>query len=113
MGNFNFSINQAKKVFDVTVAGSFNETDAVNFINQYKAKTATFKPTEYIIDLDCTELNVTTQDVVPMLEQCYKMYQESGFSKVTFKIKENTILKMQLNRVARSTHLQNFEIVEV
>ncbi|WML52255.1 hypothetical protein RCG17_23175 [Neobacillus sp. PS3-12] len=113
MGNFNFRINQSKKVFDVTVAGSFNETDALNFINQYKTRTATIKPTEYIIDLDCTELNVTNPDVVPMLEQCYKMYRESGFSKVSFKIKKNPILKMQLSRIARNTQLKNFEIVEV
>jgi hypothetical protein len=41
------------------------------------------------------------------------MYRESDFSKVSFKIKKNPILKMQLSRIARNTQLKNFEIVEV
>lgn len=113
MGNYNFNVNRATKKFDVKVEGSFSQTDALNFINDYNAHTGTINPAEYIIDLDCTELNVTGQDVIPMLEQCYKMYKESGFSNVIFKIKSNPILKMQLGRVARSTGLKEYEIVEV
>ncbi|AGK55327.1 hypothetical protein [Bacillus sp. 1NLA3E] len=113
MGSFNFNVNSEEKIFDVKVEGSFSEGDAVSFINQYNKHTASFNPTEYIIDLDCTDLKVSDNDVLPMLEQCYKMYKESGFSKVIFKIKQNTILKMQLGRIARSTGLSNYEIIEV
>ncbi|MNV61571.1 hypothetical protein D3C71_1540830 [compost metagenome] len=63
--------------------------------------------------LDCTGLNVSSPDVLPMLEQCFILYKDSGFKKVIFTIKSNPILKMQLARVARSTKLENYEIREV
>ncbi|MNP80855.1 hypothetical protein D3C76_1790610 [compost metagenome] len=72
-----------------------------------------FDPAKYDIVLDCTGLNVSTSDVLPMLEQCYLLYQQSGFKKVVFTITKSPILKMQLSRVARSTNLENYEIIEI
>lgn len=113
MGAFNFKTNKAGKKFDIAVSGTFSEQDAVAFITQYNKETSAFAPKEYDIELDCTELNVSSQDVLPMLEQCYKLYIESGFKKVIFKIAKNVVLKMQLGRVARTTGLKNYEIIEV
>ena len=113
MGSFNMSNNRAAEIFEVTVEGTFSNEDAGRFIEAYNKQVATFNAKEYTIDLDCTRLNVSSADVLPMLENCYKLYQASGFKRVIFKIAKNPVLKMQLSRIARTTGLTNYDIVEV
>ncbi|WP_379131254.1 hypothetical protein [Paenibacillus sp. sgz500958] len=113
MGNFSFAPNAADRKFNVMVEGSMSQEDAGRFIQQYNEHVSKFDATQYEIVLDCTGLNVSSPDVLPMLEACYVMYKESGFKKVVFTIAKNPVLKMQLGRVARSTKLENYEILEV
>ncbi|WP_144536776.1 hypothetical protein [Bacillus thuringiensis] len=113
MGKYTLQANRIQKVFHVSVEGSMSSEDGANFIKDYKQKIAGFNPKEYVIELDCTKLNVTSADVLPMLEDCYKLYIADGFTKVIFTISKNVILKMQLSRVARNTGLTNYEIKEV
>lgn len=47
-----------------------------------------------------------------MLEGCFQLYKNDGFKKVILRIASNPILKLQLNRVARSVKLDNCEIIE-
>lgn len=113
MGTYNMNVNQSKKVYEGKIEGTFSSEDGLNFISSYNKDLSTFNPKEYTISFDCTELNVSTPDVTAILEQCYIMYKKSGFKKVTFKIKNNPILKMQLNRLAKKTGLENSEVLEV
>ncbi|MBY9078480.1 hypothetical protein KIH86_00810 [Paenibacillus sp. HN-1] len=113
MGTFNLKTDKASQTLQVSVGGTFTSEDAGRFINEYNSTVATFDPKQYEIVLDCTGLNVSSPDVLPMLEQCYVLYKNSGFKKVIFTIKSNPILKMQLSRVARATKLENYEIQEV
>ncbi|KUP20619.1 hypothetical protein [Paenibacillus sp. DMB5] len=113
MGSFNFATNSAEAILNVQVEGTMSEEDAGRFIQEYNQTVSQFDPSRYDIVLDCTKLNVSTADVLPMLEQCYLLYQQSGFKKVIFTIAKSPILKMQLSRVARSTKLENYEIIEV
>ncbi|MBY3623142.1 hypothetical protein HGO21_26915 [Acinetobacter sp. CUI P1] len=112
MGNFNFTSNAAAQKLNVQVEGSMSTEDAGRFIQEYNQIVSTFNPAQYEIILDCKTLNVSSPDTLPMLEQCYILYKESGFKKVTFIIAKSPVLKMQLSRVARSTKLENYEIIE-
>ncbi|MNI67107.1 hypothetical protein D3C73_1227180 [compost metagenome] len=113
MGSFKFATNTAESTLYVQVEGTMSEEDAGSFIKEYNQTVSKFDPTQYEIALDCTNLNVSSPDVLPMLEQCYLLYQQSGFKKVIFTIAKSPVLKMQLSRVARSTKLENYEIIEV
>lgn len=113
MGSYNLAADTAAKRLDVKVEGTMSAEDAGGFIEQYNKVISTFDPSEYEIVLDCTTLNVSTSDVLPMLEQCYILYKQSGFHKVVFTIAKNPVLKMQLSRVARATKLDNYEIIEL
>lgn len=113
MGNFSFSPSTANRKFDVMVEGTMSQEDAGRFIQEYNEHVSKFDAKQYDIVLDCTKLNVSSPDVLPMLEACYGMYKESGFKKVVFTIAKNPVLKMQLGRVARATKLENYEIVEI
>lgn len=113
MGSFKFETSPASRALNVVVEGSFSQEDAARFVTAYNDSVSKFNPKDYDIVLDCTTLNVTAPGVVPMLEQCYLMYKESGFKNVVFTIAKNPVLKMQLGRIARTTNLANYEIREV
>jgi hypothetical protein len=112
MGSYNFKLDSSKKVLNVKVEGRFGEQDGMKFINDYNNEIKKFNPNDYNIDLDCTELAVSSQDVLPLLENCYNLYQQTGFNKIIFTIKNNITLKMQLNRIANKTGLKNYEIIQ-
>lgn len=112
MGTFSFAPNSALKTLNVVVEGTISTEDAGRFIQEYNTIVDGFDPTQYEIILDCTTLNVSSPDTLPMLEQCYILYKESGFKKVTFTIAKSPVLKMQLSRVARAVKLENYEIIE-
>ncbi|BCG61062.1 hypothetical protein [Paenibacillus sp. URB8-2] len=113
MGSFKFETTPALRTLNVTVEGSFSQEDAARFVAAYNDSVSKFNPKEYEIVLDCTTMNVTAPGVIPMLEQCYLMYKESGFKNVVFTIAKNPVLKMQLGRVARTTKLDQYEIREI
>ena len=95
------------------VSGSFTPADVQNFVKDYQAKVASIDAATYNLDVDCTTMDILKPEMVPSLENSYKMYKESGFNKVIFTINKSAILKMQLNRIARNTGLTNAEVVEL
>lgn len=112
-GSYNINVNQAKKSFDMVITGNFTPELTQKFVNEYQTKVSSIQPGDFILKLDCTDLKLVTPEMIPDLEACYKMYESSGFHKVVFEIKNSAILKMQLNRIAKSSGLKNVEMVEV
>jgi len=113
MGSFNIQIDQAKKIFHAEVEGTFSPEDGMKSVEAYQASVATISALDYEIEIDCTKLNVSAPDTLPILEACFKMYKNDGFKKVTLRLAKNPILKMQLARVARGVELNNLELIEV
>lgn len=46
-------------------------------------------------------MKVLQPKVVDILEEAYKLYKETAFKNVIFKVSDNPIVKMQLNRILR------------
>lgn len=95
------------------VKGSFTNEDVINFVNDYQAKVNSINAKDFTLEVDCTTMDILTKDMVPSLENSFKMYNESGFNKVVFSIVKNPVLKMQLGRIAKNAGLTNSEVVEV
>lgn len=110
---YTIKVNSSKKTVAMRVSGSLTPEDAENFVRDYHKSMNTIDPTTYNLEFDCTTMKVVSREMVPMLEDCYKLYKESGFNKVIFQIKENAMLSMQLKRLARNTGLTNVEVVNV
>jgi hypothetical protein len=113
MGSFNLNADQSSKVLNVQVEGTFSPEDGMASIEAYKKALSTISASEFDIDIDCTKLNVSNADAIPMLEGCFNLYKADGFKKVIFRMVKNPILKMQISRIARKVDLPNYEIVEV
>lgn len=112
-GSYTMNINQAKKELQIVIVGNFTPEQAQQFVADYNKKVNSIPASEFTLRLDCTDLGVVTPELIPSLEYCYDMYKQSGFKKIIFEIANSTIVKMQLNRIARKVGLANAEFVEV
>lgn len=110
---YTIQVNKVKKEVEMEVSGTFTPEKAEVFIKDYTEKVNTIDAADFILRLDCRSLDVVTQQQIPELENCYALYRESGFKKVIFEIHNNSIVKMQLSRLARKSGLTNAEVVEV
>lgn len=111
MGKFILKTDNAKKVLNIELEGTFSEADGLSSIQAYKETIAPINPADYELDIDCRKLNVTAPDVVPLLEGCFIMFKADGFTKVKLTLENNPILKMQLSRLGRKAGLENLEII--
>lgn len=112
-GSYSIKVNQAQQTIDMEVKGSFTPEQAEAFHRDYTTKVGSIEPGKYTLNVDCTSMNIITQDMVPKLEHSFGLYKESAFNKIVFSIKENPIVKMQLNRIARNAGLTNAEVVNI
>ena len=113
-GKYTMNVNRVKKSIDMTVSGTFTSEQASKFIADYNSKLNGINANEYVLNFDCRDLNLVTQDMIPSLEACLQMYNKTGFNKVVVGIKKGSpILKMQLSRLARNNGLKNLSIEEI
>lgn len=113
-GSYTMAVNSIKKSVDMTVSGSFTPQQAEKFIADYNSKVSSIKADEFVLNFDCRDLNLVTQDMIPSLEACFQLYSKTGFNKVVIGIKKNSaILKMQLGRIGRNNGLKNLSIEEI
>lgn len=112
MGEFNVQLDQANKVVKASVEGSFSPEEGAASIEAYKKAISGISVPEYVIEIDCTKLNVSKPETLPLLEGCFQLYKNDGFNKVVLHIAKNPILKMQLSRVARTVQLTSYDIIE-
>ena len=111
-GGYSINVNKATKVIEISVIGSFTPEQAKAFHTDYQAKVGSIVAADFTLKVDCTDMNIITQEMLPKLEISFNMYKESGFKEIQFIIKQSATIKMQLNRVARNTGLTNAVIVE-
>lgn len=112
-GSYSMNVNRGNKEMNIEIVGNFTPEQAQQFINDYNSNVNSINASEFNLVLDCKELNIVTQELIPALQECYKLYKSSGFHKVIFEIGNAPIVKMQLNRIAREVGLTNVEFVVV
>ena len=112
MSKTTISVDSVNKVVNMTVAGQMTMEDANLFLEDYKNKITPLDGEKYALVVDCTEMNILTQDMTDSLTGGMQLYKETGFYKVTYTIKGNAVLKMQLSRIAKNAGLTNYEVVD-
>ncbi|RPJ95243.1 hypothetical protein CW357_11560 [Rummeliibacillus sp. TYF005] len=110
-GTYTMSLNQLKKEMNIKIIGNFTPEQAKRFMDDYNKNVNSINAADFNLVLDCLELAIVTPELVPALEDCYKLYKSSNFNKVIFEISNKPIVKMQLNRIAKKVGLDNAEIV--
>lgn len=109
---FSIETDVANRKMNMMVSGTFTAQDYTDFVKDYADKTSKINTTEYILEVDCRSMDLLGTGEVEKLTGSFTRYKESGFSKVIFIVsKEQSIIKMQLGRVARNAGLHNNEVI--
>lgn len=111
MGSFSIHVNEEAKIMKVSVEGRFSPEDGMASIEAYHDNVAGIYIPDFIIDIDCTRLDITAPESLPHLGHCFELYKNDGFKKVILRVADNPIIKMQLKGVARITDLTRCEII--
>ncbi|KOS67619.1 hypothetical protein AEA09_02980 [Lysinibacillus contaminans] len=111
-GKYKMQLNQAASEMFVQIEGSFTEQQAKEFIADYNRNTSRIQPSNFTLRLDLKDLNLVTQELVPSLESCFLLYKQSNFNNIVLELNSNPILKMQMNRMARTAGLTNLSITQ-
>ena len=107
---FKFNLDKNAKKVTIEVIGSFVPEKEKEFFDNYKQISSQINPSEYTLIIDCTSMNIVTQNYVDKLGATFGLYKQTGFGNVIMKLSASAIVKMQLHRLAKNAGLQ-FEII--
>lgn len=95
-----------RKIINVEflVAPSGNGEDGIRFVQDLGSLVKTINTNEYQLVLNCLKFGVFKPELLPILEQCYKLYKDCGFKEVVT-IVNQLILSMQLKRIGKKVGL--------
>jgi hypothetical protein len=110
MKKYEMFVDKIKKILSIRIWGMFEPEDANSFVEDLMKTVSLLQASEFTLSFDAEELKVSKQEMVPMLEGCFKMYKEIGFNRVIANLGNSAILKSQISRVARNAGL-SIEIV--
>ena len=111
MNKGNFSFVDTPGVLTIKIGGFFSKEDGEAYIREYNSQLRKINPKTKSLVLDCRELKVTTQDLLPMLQGCIVKYCSDEFKNVKAIINKNQpVLSMQIKKLVRNANVDNFDI---
>ncbi|WP_208588773.1 hypothetical protein [Gracilibacillus suaedae] len=111
-GGYVIDVKTTSKTVYMNVVGTFTPDQADKFHQDYEKQIGSISTIDYVLQVDCKDMKVINQEMTPKLTQSFKLYKKSGFKKVEFLITNNVVIKMQLNRIAKTVDLPNYEIID-
>jgi len=107
---YKIEVNNAKKILIIHTGGYFQEEEAKNFLNDYKNTVKSIVASDFTLALEGSELSTSKPDMVPVLENCMKMYRDTGFKNIISSEPNSSIAFMQIKRLLHSLNM-NIEFV--
>lgn len=104
------NVKNGTKEIVVILEGIFDEQATQKFVQDFNIEMRKIDPSAYEILFDASKFNVMKQEMIPLLEGCFKLYKTLNFREIKM-ILGSPILNLQVNRVARIAGLDNFSIV--
>ncbi|AET61704.1 hypothetical protein HPL003_24940 [Paenibacillus terrae HPL-003] len=109
---YSIEVDQTIKTVHMAVNGVFSQAEYDRFVKEYVSKTSSIQASSFTLQVDCTQMALLGPGEVEKLKGSFVRYKETGFAKVIFVISlQQTIIKMQLGRIAREAGLNNVDIV--
>ncbi|GEL77826.1 hypothetical protein [Tenuibacillus multivorans] len=100
---YKIDVKDNEKLFFVKVGGFFKDEEAKQFLDEYLSKYESITPSEYDLVLDCKELSVSAQDMVPVLKERLEMYASQGFNRIFLVKMDSATGMMQLKRAGEES----------
>ncbi len=100
-------VRQDKKVFFVKAAGEMKEAEGKQYVEELKRKVKSVKASELCLIADGTETTTSSQEVLPIIQEAYAIFTNSGFRKVIMMLPASAVAGMQLKRVGNGVKQGN------
>lgn len=100
---FKFEKDLKNKRIIITVWGFYTPKIANDFITAYSREISSINPKEYVLIVDPTDLITSKQELIPILQGCFKFYMRDGFRKVYMISPKSPTSDMQLKKIAKQT----------
>ena len=112
-GKFEITVNPSAKSIDMIIAGTFTPEKVEEFLAEYALQVNRIPSCEHTLRINCLDIDVLTQAMIPYMERCFRVYQETGCKSMILIINKSPMLKMQFNRIIKNTGFENAAILEV
>lgn len=103
---FKVEVNQSKKILFITVGGFFKEDEGMAFLDEYNKAVKSITPSTYTLALEGESLSTSKTDMLPVLENCMKMYKHTGFKRIVSTQPSSASAFMQLKRLLSEINLK-------
>ena len=103
---YKMKIDQTNKEFTIDFSGFFTKESLAPYVPEFKNNIDSIICKDYHLILDGRKLSVFKQEFIPVLEECFEIYNATGFKKITMHLSENLACKIQLERIAKKVNLQ-------
>ena len=108
---FSIEVRPREKIFFFLISGFFTLQDAMDFSAAFKRKLQSIDdPTQYTLIADGSALQVSTQEMLPLLKRCIIMCQRTPFKKRYLVGMESHLALGQMQRLIKEVDLE-IEIV--
>lgn len=108
---YKIEVKNSKKILFIHVGGFFQEEEAKNFLNDYNKAVKSIIPSNFTLVLESSDLSTSKKEMLPALENCMKMYKNTGFKSIISSEPKSPITLMQLKRLLESINM-NVEFVK-
>lgn len=99
-----------KKIF-ITVERTLISGNTQQYLSDFSKIMEGVNPHEYELFIDGTKYIITSLEMQDTLKMHLTHFKELGFKKITIKIGNNVVLKLQVSRIAKYAGLEDVEIL--
>ncbi|MGP4039747.1 hypothetical protein ACTWP4_07585 [Gracilibacillus sp. D59] len=110
-GGYIIDVKATSKIVYMNIVGTFTLEQAEKFHQDYHKQLGSVSTIDYVLEVDCKDMKVISQEMTPKLALSFELYKNSGFKKIKFLINNNVLIKKQLNSIAKTVNLPNYAII--
>lgn len=112
-GHYSININPEKKIVEMRIEGTFLPEMADAFHEDYLHEVRPICTKDYFLTIDCTDMDIITNEMLPKLQISLAFYKKSEFKKIQVIFKKNPEIKRQLERVFLFSGIENKQFIIV
>jgi hypothetical protein len=110
-GGYIIDVRTTAKTIIMKIVGSFTRDQAEQFHLDYRKQISIISTIDFVLEVDCREMKAINQELIPKLIRSYELYKESNYKKIVFLVNDDEAIHAQLNQVAQSINLPNYQII--
>lgn len=114
IGNFYIQKNRFDMRLNVKIEGTFSEKNDQEFLKAYIEEIQNIPVSEYDIEVDCSEVNMSLPLHVHLLENNIQRFQETGFKKILIIVEKSfTQNNSTFIESAKKIQIPQLQLIEI